>query len=89
MLAKAMRPQPSHVNNRFGNRGSKLGRRKIKPSTVAAMYVDFFKGEQTTKIKPGCLDDCLLQKVMADILKAFVFPSREDAPVWARYGCTS
>ncbi|CAK0822912.1 unnamed protein product [Prorocentrum cordatum] len=53
---------------------------------LTVKHMDFFMGEPTTEILPGIFDDGLLQKVSADVLKAFLNPKKEDALLWARWG---
>ncbi|CAK0844083.1 unnamed protein product [Prorocentrum cordatum] len=53
---------------------------------LTVKHMDFFKAEPTTEVLPGIFDDGLLQKVPADILKAFLNPKEEDAWLWARWG---
>ncbi|CAK0861487.1 unnamed protein product [Prorocentrum cordatum] len=53
---------------------------------LTVKHVDFFKCEPTTEILPGIFDDGLLQKVSADVLKAFLNPKGEHALLWARWG---
>ncbi|CAK0887243.1 unnamed protein product [Prorocentrum cordatum] len=53
---------------------------------LTVKQLDFFKGEPTAEILPGIFDDGLLQKVSADVLKAFLNPKEEDALLRARRG---
>ncbi|CAK0831552.1 unnamed protein product, partial [Prorocentrum cordatum] len=53
---------------------------------LTVKHMDLFKGEPTTDVLPGIFDDGLLQKVSADVLKAFLNPKEEDALLWARWG---
>ncbi|CAK0844722.1 unnamed protein product [Prorocentrum cordatum] len=55
-------------------------------ASLTVRHMSFFKGEPTTDVLPGMSDDGLLQKVTADVLKAFRKPKEEDALLWARLG---
>ena len=59
------------------------------PGMLTAKHMDFFKAQPITKRLAGIFDDGLLQKQQADVLKAFLNPSEEDATTWARWGSST
>ena len=57
-----------------------------EPSILTARYLDMFRGEPVTKIKPGIYDDGKFFELDAPEVKAFLYPAEPDATLWARYG---